>query len=432
MVDTARLGEARWTKANTWMFVSFALGLLLENYVFGLASIAVFWVHEPKALSELLLAWAPIWLVVGIAAAGPAADRLGRKVTLYLTLALYGLGGILLFFSYNYVILLISLALMLMAGGGEMNSIMVATHELMPRRHRGKAMMLIVNAINLGGLILGLLALTSAGGTIGFQRDVVAAAVVIVVVALLVARINMPESVLWLQKKGRHEEALRQVKAYWGANWEAETTPEPPAPVVEAAGKKNSLFFRLLVMILIAAANTVGFGLVAYTFAFHYFPNIQPLILVVFEGVGFVAGFFGFLGDRLSRRHLLFWSFVGTLVFTVLIGTTTGAWTKSMPLFWILLIALAIFNSICYLTEDTVKAEVWPTAQRGTLTAVARVISIAVYIPAIYLTSNLSVHSYFIFNSVVWLIGTLAAGAWLLWGRETGQGLSIEVASGEA
>jgi MFS family permease len=430
MVDARRLGEARWSSANTWTFISFAVGLLLESYVFSLPSIADTWVKIPTSLTELMLAWAPIWLIIGIGIAGPMADRLGRKVTLYVTLGAYAVGGILLVFAQSYVLILVSLALMLMAGGGEMNSIMVATHELMPRRHRGKAMMMEINAINLGGLVLGLLALSSATSAVPFQRGVVGAAVLLVVVILLFARANMPESVLWLEKRGRHEEALRQVKAYWGDRWQEETAPEPPAAAA-AAAVTSGIPFRMVVMIVIAAANTIGFGLVAYTFAYHFFPGLQPTILVVYEGIGFAGGFLGLFADRVSRRQLLFWSFAGTFVLTVILGLTTGWWSHDMTVFWILVGILAVVNSLCYLTEDTVKAEVWPTVQRGTLTAVARFVSIGLYIPAIYLTANMPVNTYFLFNAGVWLAGLIAAGAWLWRGHETGLGMSIEAASGE-
>ncbi len=431
MVNVSRVGEARWTGRTTWMFISFALGLLLESYVFSLASIAVYWVNIPKSLGELLLAWAPIWLIIGIIISGPVADHLGRKVTLYITLAFYAVGGVLLYFASTYPLLLVSLALMLMAGGGEMNSIMVATHELMPRKHRGKAMMMEINAINLGGLILALLAMSSATSAVHAQRNIVAIAVVIVVVILVFARASMPESVIWLEKRGRHEKAMQQVRAYWGADWETALAPEPAPPTTAAANRQNSIAFRAVVVTLIAAANTIGFGLVAYTFAFQYFPHLQPTILAVFEGVGFAGGFIGLVADSVSRRKLLFWSFFATFVLTVIVGVTTGIWTHQMTLFWILLVLLSIANSVCYLTEDTVKPEVWPTEVRGTWTAVTRFLSIGLYIPAIYLTAHLSASSYFLFNAGVWLVGLLAATAWLIYGRETGQGVSIATASGE-
>ena len=97
---------------------------------------------------------------------------------MYTTLGLYAVGGIVLFFSTAYVVILIALALMLVAGGGEMNSIMVASHELMPRKHRGKASMMIINGINFGGTVLAVLALATSAlkgqAVVSVQRDVVA------------------------------------------------------------------------------------------------------------------------------------------------------------------------------------------------------------------------------------------------------------------
>lgn len=437
-----QLGEARWSQKTTWMFISFVLGLALESYVFSLSSIAIYWVSMPKSLGELLLAWAPIWLVIGIILAGPFSDRYGRKVTLYTTLVLYAIGGIILFFSFNFVIILISLALMLMAGGGEMNSIMVASHELMPRKHRGKATMMIINGINFGGMVLAILAISTAAlsskAVIDTQRNVVAIAVLIVVAILFATRVSMPESFLWLHQKGRDTDLEKVVTSYFGSDVAASAAiaeAEASAKPAVAKGPKPSagyVTFTMVVMVLIAAANTIGFGLMAYALAFAFFPHLQPTILAVFEGAGFVVGFFGLIADRVSRKKFLFWSFLGTFVMTVIVGVTTKQWQHNMALFWVLLIILAGVNSLCYLTEDTVKAEVWPTLHRGTLTAVARFISIGLYIPTIYITANMSTTHYVLFNAGVWLIGTLASLAWLIWGRETGRGLSIQEASGEA
>jgi MFS family permease len=422
------------------MFISFVLGLALESYVFSLASIAIYWVPMPKSLGELLLAWAPIWLIIGIILAGPFSDKYGRKVTLYSTLVLYAVGGIVLFFGDSYIIILISLALMLMAGGGEMNSIMVASHELMPRKHRGKATMMIINGINFGGMVLAILALATAAITgkaaIAVERDVVAVAVLIVVAILFATRVSMPESFLWLQKKGRLEGLEKTIKSYFGADVYAQAVAQEVAesatPKATRTVSAGYAWFTMIIMIIVAAANTIGFGLMAYALAYAFFPHLQPTILAIFEGAGFVIGFLGLIADRVSRRKFLFWSFLGTFAMTVLVGATTHVWQHDMGLFWVMLVVLAGVNSLCYLTEDTVKAEVWPTVHRGTLTAVARFISIGLYIPTIYITAHMSTTHYILFNAGVWLVGTLAAAAWLIWGRETGRGLSIQVASGEA
>lgn len=415
------------------MFVSFALGLALESYVFALGSIALAWVVIPKSLGELLLAWGPIWLIVGIIVAGPFSDKYGRKVTLYLTLALYAVGGIVLFFATSYPVLLIALAVMLIAGGGEMNSIMVASHELMPRRHRGKASMLIINGINFGGMVLAIVAIATAAvsgkAAIAVQRDAVAVAVLVVVAVLFATRLQMPESFLWLQKKGRTQEAEATVARYYGPEWQSEVDLHPAPAATHASGAY--MFFTMVVMVVMAAANTIGFGLMAYALAFAFFPHLQPTILLIFEGAGFVVGFLGLMADRVSRKKFLFWTFLGTFAVTVVVAATTSTWQHDMGLFWVLLVILAGFNSLCYLGEDTVKAEVWPTLQRGTLTAIARFISIGLYIPSIYFVAHLATQQYITFNAEVWGVGLLAAIAWLVWGRETGLGLSIQQASGE-
>lgn len=438
-VNLEKLGEEPWSSKTTWMFISFVLGLALESYVFSLASIAIYWVTMPKALGELLLAWAPIWLIVGIILAGPFSDRYGRKVTLYSTLGLYAVGGIVLFFSTTYVVILVALAIMLIAGGGEMNSIMVANHELMPRKHRGKASMMIINGINFGGTVLAVIALITSALTgkaaVSAQRDVVAVAVLIVVAILFATRLSMPESFLWLEKRGNTEKLEKTVGSYFGREAVDKARTGGGAPAAPAPSKPLTTpgytFFTMVVMIVIAAANTIGFGLMAYALAYAFFPHLQPTILAVFEGSGLVIGMLGLIADRVSRKKFLFWSFVGTFVMTVIVGVTTNVWKNDMTLFWILLVILAGINSLCYLTEDTIKPEVWPTLHRGTLTGLARFISIGLYIPSIYITANMSTSHYILFNAGVWLAGTLAAGAWYIWGRETGRGLSIQVASAE-
>ncbi len=439
MVNVDRVSETRWTQKTTWIFISFVLGLALESYVFSLASIAIYWVAMPKALGELLLAWAPIWLIIGIILAGPFSDKYGRKVTLFATLALYAIGGIVLFFGTSYIVILVSLAIMLLAGGGEMNSIMVASHELMPRKHRGKATMMIINGINFGGTVLAVLALTTAAlkGTaaVDVQRNVVAIAVLVVVAILFATRVTMPESFLWLHKKGRTAELEKTIKSYFGPEVYADAIAKETIESAKPAHVKTStayVWFTMIIMIIVSAANTIGFGLMAYAMAFAFFPHLQPTILAIFEGAGFIIGFVGLIADVVSRKKFLFWSFVGTFVLTAIVGLTTKVWQHDMSLFWVLLVVLAGINSLCYLTSDTLKAEVWPTLHRGTLTAVARFVSIGLYIPTIYITANMSTSHYFYFNAAIWLVGTLAAGAWLIWGRETGSGLSIEVASGES
>jgi hypothetical protein len=190
---------------------------------------------------------------------------------------------------------------------------------------------------------------------------VVAVAVLIVVAILFATRVSMPESFLWLQKKGRTQQLDKTVTSYFGSEVYADAVvkevAESTAPPSHPASP-GYLWFTMIIMIIVAAANTIGFGLMAYALAFAFFPHLQPAILAVFEGAGFVIGFLGLIADRVSRKKFLFWSFLGTFAMTVIVGLTTKLWQHDMSLFWILLVVLAGVNSLCYLTEDTVKAEV--------------------------------------------------------------------------
>ena len=44
----------RWISTDTWCFVTFALGFLLEAYIFGMAAIATGWVKMPTSLRSRL------------------------------------------------------------------------------------------------------------------------------------------------------------------------------------------------------------------------------------------------------------------------------------------------------------------------------------------------------------------------------------------
>jgi len=428
--------EERWTSTDNWAFWSFGLGFLLENYVFSLTSIATGWVKNiPPSLTSLLLAWSPLWLIIGIAVTGPLADRLGRKNAFYSTMTLYAIGAIGLVFSSNYALILLFLAIMLFAAGGEMNTIMAASHEMMPTKHRSKTMFLELNFINLGGFLLAVVSLLSAYQSISFQRGTVAIAFLIVLIVLLLARSRTPESIPWLKHKGLEERAQQQIAKYYDAD-EYAAREAAMTSVAAHQGKQGAVHsstgLKLFATITTAFAGAAGFGLMTYVLGPHFFPKLTASILLVATGTGFFSGFFGFWADRWSRKNLLMVGYLGTVVITGIIFLTIPEWSKSPTLFWALLILLNLFVNIGYLTEDALKGEIWPTKSRASYTALVRFVSIGLYIVTIYLTQSLSLSSSILFNLVVWIIGLVGAGAWYIWGHETGKGVSLDVASGEA
>ncbi|HUY96233.1 MAG TPA: MFS transporter [Verrucomicrobiae bacterium] len=425
----------RWGATDSWNFTSFVLGMLLEAYIFGMASIATGWVTMPTALRSLLLSWAPLWLIIGIAVAGPLSDRVGRKTTFYLTMGLYGVGAVGLTFSGTYWLILVFLAIMLFAAGGEMNTIMTASHEVMPHRHRSKTMMLEINGINLGGLILAAVSLASAEQGHFFQRGMIAATFLIVLLVLFFARTKTPESIRWLQARGQDARARTEIERYFGAEqWAAREAAAQAATRRSDAGterRRAPISLRLFATTATAFAGTAGFGLMTYVLGPEHFPTLTATILLVATLTGFVSGFFGFWADRLSRKQLLLAGYAGSLLLTLVILITKSTWASSLGFFWLLLVVLNVFVNIAYLTEDTLKGEVWPTRRRGTYTAVVRFVSIGLYIATIYITQSFNASGLILFSMLVWAIGLAGAVAWYFGGVETGRGVSLDVASGQ-
>ncbi|MHB8293244.1 MAG: MFS transporter [Acidimicrobiales bacterium] len=431
--------QEHWTATDTWTFVSFALGLTLEAYIFGMAPVATGWVKEPVALRSLMLSWAPLWLIIGIAIAGPVGDWLGRKTTFYITMSLYGVGAIGLFFSSTYVLIMIFLAILLAAAGGEMNMILAASHEVMPNRHRSKATMLAINFINMGSVIIALVDLSSASAAVSFQRDMVAATLIAVLVVLVVARRRLPESARWMASKGRGAEAAAELDHYYGpeevaarrrAAEESQAAARAKA-VSEPPRRYPALWLRITAIIMVAFSGTVGFGLLTYTLGPTHFPKLTGDIILVAGLVGFASGVIGFWGDKLSRKNLLVIGYAGAAAITAVAWATESVWVKTLALFWVLLVAINVFTNIGYLTQDTLKGEIWPTRYRSRFTALVRFVSIGGYIGTIYWTQSFSTTALIGFNLAVWVFGLAGALLWFFGGVETGQGTSIEMVSGD-
>ena len=415
-----------WNRIHTYTFASFSVGLFLEGFSFGIAPVATGWYVIPKDLEVLLLAWPYAWLVVGISLYGPLSDRIGRKRTFFLSMASYAAGGVMLVFSSNYEVTLGSLAVILSAAGGEMNTILAATHEIFPARHRGKAMMLEINFVSLSGLLLaGVSYVTVLTPELG--RQLAGTSVLLTGVCLVLLRLKMPESVRWLESKGREREAAQEA-----ARLGAVVQPSEPSHGLKATGlSKKSLAFRAFVVGILSFASTAGYGLMTYTLAPMYYPKLLPTVFLISGVAEFSAGFLGLLGDRISRKGLIFWSYLFTLLTTVLIYAALPFWAKSIWMFWLLLIALNVFVEWGYLGEDALKGELWPTKVRGTVTGLVRAISIAAYVPLLYLSVQMPLAGFLMLNVLLWASGTVAAFFWLALGPETGKGISVAVSSGE-
>ncbi|MHB1499832.1 MAG: MFS transporter [Candidatus Dormibacteria bacterium] len=424
----------KWTATDSWNFASFFLGMFLVSYAFGIATIATSWVHVPVVGRSLLLSWSPLWQILGIAVLGPLADRMGRRPVFFITLGLYGAGGLGIIFSSSYHLILISLAVVLFASGGELNGILVASHEVMPARHRGKTMMLAINAANLGPLILAAVSLLGGRHGIAGERLAVASAFLFTSLCLLLIRLHTPESVRWLRSRGRNREAdavarrhYSQAQVRYRQRPEEETAGASATALVAAS---TPLGLRLFATCATIFAGTAGYGLMTYVLGPDHLPKLSPQILMVAGITELLVGLFAFWADRWSRKVTLLVGHLGCFATSIAIALLAPAWRDSIGLFFALLVVLNIFLAIEFLASTTLQGEVWETRRRGSYTAIVRFVSVGLYIATIYLTQGFSLTAFTWFAVLVWAIGVSAALAWYWRGAETGRGAGLNAAAG--
>ncbi len=417
-----------WSRVDTWAFISFAMGMFIESYIFGMASVATEWVAIPASYKALLLSWSPLWLIIGIGVSGPVSDRIGRKEVFYVTMTLYAIGAIGITFSYSFYLILVFLGILLFASGGEMNTIMALSQEIMPKQHRSSTMLLELNFIPLGGLVLAAVAFSSLDSSIYFQRLMVAATIIIVLIVLIASRRYLPESFLWLASKGKKDLAIIDAKKYYGNEYLERTNNNIDLSDKKDLDKTSKFALKFFATLTTAFAGTTGFGLIAYELGPIIFPDLTDLILLVSSIAAFGMGLIGFFGERISRKKMLLWGNLGALILTIITYELIGTWSKYIIMFWALVIILNAFVQLGYLAEDTLKSEVWATKSRGTLTAMVRFLGIGLYIPTIYITYTYNIYQYMLFNILVWVIGSAGAIAWYILGKETGKGTPIELA----
>lgn len=410
--------ESEWKGVHYLLFTSFSIGTTIEAYIYSLSYIATGWVTIPRVLLALLAVWSPLWLLIGGMAAGPLADYIGRKNTLFITLALYAIGAIGLMFSYSYALLLLSIGLLLFSSGGEYNTILAATHELFPKKHRAKALFLELNFTNIGGSIAAILALLEVS-SIFYQRIILGATLLLSIIIMFIIRLKLPESVMWLESKGKLNLAEEELQKRYSL--------EPKQDDLKKPLKVPPLWFRLFVGGIIGWAYTAGFSLIVLTLGPYFFPSLTDWLILIFGVVAFGAGFIGLIADKVPRRHMLLFSALAVIVASYLFIPTLNLWLHNIYLFWTLFVIVSVFINIYFLAEDTLKSEMWPTKRRGLYTAIVRVISLGGSIPVLFLTVNLPILEYMWVGIAIFSAGFLASLLWFFFGIETSQGKSVRI-----
>ena len=238
---TERLDELPFTRKHGRLLVGSGVGWALDALDVGLVSfviaqLAVVWSSDRGALAFVASAGFA-GMAIGAALGGTLSDRLGRKTVFALTLLVYGLATGVSALSWSVGALLVLRFVVGLGLGSELPVASTLVSEFSPRRIRGRVVVLLEAFWAVGSIAAALVGYLVVPTSDDGWRWALLIGALPAAYAVFV-RLRMPESVRYLESRGRHDEAERTVRAFE----RAAGVPAPaPADVAAASARATAL-----------------------------------------------------------------------------------------------------------------------------------------------------------------------------------------------
>ncbi|MGV0394099.1 MFS transporter [Corynebacterium riegelii] len=335
LTRTQRLDRLPVTPKHKRLLFGSGIGWALDAMDIGLvsfiiAALAVHWDLD-KSTTSWIASVGFIGMAVGASLAGLLADKIGRRQVFAATLLLYGLatGASALVTSVGALMVLrfiVGLGL-----GGELPVASTLVSEFSPRRVRGRMVVILEAFWALGWIMAALIGTFVVAGSDNGWRYGLALGALPALYALYV-RLGLPESVRFLESKGRHEEAEAIVRSFEAQATHVEPVVEEVAQPIEGGIWGPALRRRT------AAFWTVWFCVsLAYYGAFIWIPSLLveqgftlvrsfafTLIITLAQLPGYAAA--AWLIEVWGRRVTLSAFLAGSAVSALLYGLASAPW----------------------------------------------------------------------------------------------------------
>jgi putative MFS transporter len=350
------------------------IGWALDAMDVGLISFIMAALSVQWQLTDTTLSWIAsvgfMGMALGATLGGLLADRIGRRQVFALTLLVYGIATGAAALAWSVGALLVLRFLIGLGLGAELPVASTLVSEFAPARIRGRVIVVLEAFWAVGWLLAALIGYYVVPRGDDGWRWAFALGAVPAVYAVVVRR-GLPESVRFLERTGRVEEAEAAVRRFERAGG-VEAVASPPAPPPTAAPTPGALWQPRLRR-RTAALWVVWFGVnFAYYGAFTWLPT-----LLVAEGFSLVKSFeytlvitlaqlpgyavAAYLVERWGRRATLTTFLIGSAVAAALFGLAAGPGEIRAAG-----MALSFFNLGAWGALYAVTPEVYPTRLRGT------------------------------------------------------------------
>ena len=334
-----RLDALPVTRRHRRLVLGSGAGWALDAMDVGLISFVMAALAQQWDLSRAQLSWIGsigfLGMALGASLGGLLADRIGRRQVFAVTLLVYGLATGAAALSWSVGALLVFRFVIGLGLGAELPVASTLVSEFAPARIRGRAVVVLESFWAVGWILAALLGyFVVAAGDDGWRWAFALGA--LPALYAVVVRRGLPESVRFLQSRGRHAEAEATVRAFE----EDAGVPAPPAPAAPrppvAPGGRTGVFapgLRRRTAGLWAVWFCINF---AYYGAFIWIPTLlvsrgfdlvtsfeYTLLITLAQLPGYALA--AYLVERWGRRPTLAAFLAGSAVAALLFGSADGA-----------------------------------------------------------------------------------------------------------
>lgn len=357
-----------------WALDAMDVGLIS----FVMAALATHWSLTPTETS-LIGSIGFVGMAIGASFGGLLADKIGRRQVFALSLLVYGLATGASALSVSLGMLIAFRFIVGLGLGAELPVASTLISEFSPRKVRGRMVVILEAFWALGWIMAAIIGTFVVAASDNGWRWALALGAVPAVYAVYV-RMGLPESVRFLEKKGRHEEAEKIVVSFeQAARDEGRAIDEAPLPEnrdTEVSGSV-SIWSKAL------RRRTIALWIVwfcinlSYYGAFIWIPSLLvadgftlvrsfqfTLIITLAQLPGYAVA--AWLIEKWGRRATLATFLAGSAVSAALYGLANAEWQ--------ILVAgclLSFFNLGAWGALYAIGPELYPTNVRGTGTGAA-------------------------------------------------------------
>lgn len=359
------------------------LGGLLFGYDTGVISVAILFItpefHLNSTQTEVAVSAVLVGAVIGAIIGGRIADAYGRKRTMLLLAALFGIGAILTALSPNYYAFILFRIIVGIATGSASFIAPIYISELSPAYMRGKLVTFNQLFLTIGIALSYFVDYGYATAGLGWRP--MFATAVIPAIALAIGMAFLMESPAWLATKGRWDRVDSELGKFFKEPQKGKLLAEAKEHLNETKGVtlRSLLHPGLRVALILGIGLAIFQQLIGINTVIYYAPQIfkfagfsgghSELVATLAVGIVNVLATVGsiFLIDRLGRRALWLGGIAGCTATLAIMGASFmyGGSAVGVLVLVCLLVYIISFGIGMGGVFWVVGSEIYPSRMRG-------------------------------------------------------------------